>query len=49
MDLGFLLQALSLERIASDAAGLAHGAQPVPDDIERLIAARFVDALGASR
>ena len=49
MDLGFLLQALSLERVATDAAGLVPGAQPVPDDIERLIAARFVDALGASR
>ncbi|NEN06972.1 adenosylhomocysteinase [Diaminobutyricibacter tongyongensis] len=49
MDLGFLLQALSLERVATDAARLVPGAQPVPDDIERLIAARFLEALGASR
>ena len=49
MDLGFLLQALSLERVATDAGSLVPGAQPVPDDIERLIAARFIDALGASR
>ncbi|WP_345763787.1 adenosylhomocysteinase [Diaminobutyricibacter sp. McL0608] len=49
MDLGFLLQALSLERVATDAGSLRPGAQPVPDDIERLIAARFIAALGASR
>ncbi len=49
MDLGFLLQALSLERIATDADGLVPGAQPVPDDIERFIAARFVEAMGAAR
>jgi adenosylhomocysteinase len=49
MDLGFLLQALSLERVATDARSLVPGPQPVPDDIERLIAGRFLDALGASR
>ncbi len=49
MDLGFLLQALSLERVATEAMALLAGAQPVPDDIERRIAARFIDALGASR
>lgn len=49
MDLGFLLQALSLERVATAHAQLASGAQPVPDDIERDIARRFLEALGASR
>ncbi len=49
MDLGFLLQALSLERIATSASSLARGAQPVPDDIEREIAGRFLAALGAAR
>ncbi|MEI5585226.1 MULTISPECIES: adenosylhomocysteinase [unclassified Agromyces] len=47
MDLGFLLQSLSLERVATDAASLPPGAQPVPDDLEREIARRFVRALGA--
>ena len=49
MDLGFLLQSLSLERVATDAASLVPGAQPVPDDLEREIARRFVRALGADR
>lgn len=49
MDLGFLLQSLSLERVATDAASLAPGPQPVPDDLEREIARRFVRALGADR
>lgn len=49
MDLGFLLQALSLERIARHAAGLRDGAQPVPDDIDREIARRMLAAMGASR
>jgi len=49
MDLGFLLQALSLERVASAAASLAPGPQRVPDDIERLIARRVLDVMGASR
>ena len=49
MDLGFLLQSLSLERVATDAASLAPGAQPVPDDLEREIARRFVRAMGADR
>jgi adenosylhomocysteinase len=49
MDLGFLLQSLSLERVATDAASLVPGAQPVPDDLEREIARRFVRAMGADR
>ena len=49
MDLGFLLQARSLERVATAAGSLVPGAQPVPRDLERLIARRFLDALGADR
>ncbi|MCU1478524.1 MAG: adenosylhomocysteinase [Subtercola sp.] len=48
MDLGFMLQALSLERVALGAGGLAAGAQPVPDDIERTIARRLLTAMSAS-
>lgn len=48
MDLGFLLQTLSLERVATRAAELPTGAQPVPDDIERTIARRFVAALASA-
>lgn len=49
MDLGFLLQSLSLERVATAPSTLMAGAQPVPDDLEREIARRFVRALGADR
>ena len=49
MDLGFLLQSLSLERVATASDSLASGPQPVPDDLEREIARRFVRALGADR
>jgi adenosylhomocysteinase len=49
MDLGFLLQSLSLERIARDAGSLRPGAQPVPDDIDREIARRMLAAMGADR
>lgn len=48
MDLGFLLQVLSLERVATGASTLVVGAQPVPDDLEREIARRMVSAMGAS-
>jgi len=48
MDLGFLLQTLSLERVATDAASLVPGAQPVPDDIDRTIARRMLAAMSAS-
>jgi adenosylhomocysteinase len=48
MDLGFLLQVLSLERVATGASTLDAGAQPVPDDLEREIARRMVAAMGAS-
>ncbi len=47
MDLGFLLQALSLERIVTGGATLARGAQPVPDDIDRTIARRMLATLDA--
>jgi adenosylhomocysteinase len=49
MDLGFLLQARSLERVATDPSSLVPGAQPVPDDIDRQIARRFVEVLRAGR
>ena len=49
MDLGFLLQALSLERVASAAGALAVGPQPVPDDIDRDIARQMLAAMGARR
>jgi len=42
MDLGFALQALSLERLATDRTGLSPGPQAVPDDINRTAAAEMV-------
>lgn len=48
MDLGFLLQSLSLERVATRAAELAPGPQPVPDDIDRTIARRMMAILNAA-
>ncbi len=45
MDLGFALQARSLERIALHHSDLTDGAQPVPDDINRSLALAFVDAM----
>ncbi|WP_084361608.1 adenosylhomocysteinase [Herbiconiux solani] len=48
MDLGFLLQTLSLERVATDAESLVPGAQPVPDDIDRTIARRMLAAMNAA-
>jgi adenosylhomocysteinase len=48
MDLGFLLQSLSLERVATAAATLAAGAQPVPDDLDREIARRMLRAMAAA-
>jgi adenosylhomocysteinase len=45
MDLGFALQARSLERVALHHADLQRGAQPVPDDINRSLALAFVDAI----
>jgi adenosylhomocysteinase len=48
MDLGFMLQALSLERVTGGlAAGLVPGAQPVPADINRDLADRMVAAMGS--
>jgi adenosylhomocysteinase len=49
MDLGFLLQSLSLERIATSFASLPPGAQSVPDDIDREIARRMMRAMAAHR
>lgn len=45
MDIGLALQARSLERVRVAPGSLADGAQPVPDDINRRLAARFVAAL----
>ncbi|TIT45592.1 MAG: adenosylhomocysteinase, partial [Mesorhizobium sp.] len=42
-----MLQALSLERVAK-GAGLAAGAQPVPDDINRRIARLMTASMGAA-
>ncbi len=47
MDLGFLLQALSLERLAT--ATLEPGAAGVPDDLNREIARRMVTAMAVDR
>ncbi|MYJ95708.1 MAG: adenosylhomocysteinase [Proteobacteria bacterium] len=47
MDLGFALQALSLERIV-EGRGLAGGAQPVPDDINRRVCRMFMEAAGSA-
>ncbi|QYH36990.1 adenosylhomocysteinase [Salinibacterium sp. M195] len=49
MDLGFLLQALSLERVVTAADTLVAGAQPVPDSINRDIARRMLVAMKADR
>lgn len=46
MDMGFAMQARSLERVARDHASLAHGAQPVPDDINRALAREFTRQMG---
>jgi adenosylhomocysteinase len=43
MDLGFSLQALSLARVAM--GGLSPGPQPVPDDINRHVAAAMVERM----
>lgn len=48
MDVGFMLQAVSLERVATRANSLVPGPQPVPDDINRLIARRTLEILAAS-
>jgi len=48
MDLGLAIQARSLERLRSGEAGLPDGPQPVPDDINRSLARRFVATLGLS-
>lgn len=47
MDIGFMLQALSLERVVK-GEGLAPGAQPVPDDINRRIARLMTASMGAA-
>ena len=46
MDMGFAMQARSLERVARDHASLPHGAQPVPDDINRALAREFTWQMG---
>jgi adenosylhomocysteinase len=42
MDLGFMLQALSLERVTKAPETLVSGPQAVPTDINRTIAAQMV-------
>jgi adenosylhomocysteinase len=50
MDLGFALQALSLERIALDPDTLIPGDQPVPRDIDEAVAGAMVaELMGAAR
>jgi adenosylhomocysteinase len=49
MDLGFLLQALSLEQIARGSSALIPGPQGVPEPVEREIARRFLASLDAER
>ena len=46
MDMGFAMQARSLERVARDHASLPDGAQPVPDDINRALAREFTRQMG---
>ena len=46
MDMGFAMQARSLERVALDHASLPYGAQPVPDDINRALAREFTRQMG---
>jgi len=45
MDLGFAMQARSLERVARYHGDLSPGPQPVPDDINRSLAVAFVAAM----
>ena len=45
MDLGFAMQARSLERVATRHDDLLPGAQPVPDDINRTLARAFVASM----
>jgi len=49
MDLGFVLQALSLEYVAHNHRSMQAGAQGVPRTIEEEIARRLLEALGVSR
>jgi len=49
VDLGFAMQARSLERVALHHNDLRPGAQPVPDDINRTLALAFVDAMQGGR
>ncbi len=46
MDLGFSLQALSLERLALQAESLPIGDQPVPRDIDEFVARAMVEEMG---
>lgn len=46
-DPGFILQALSLQRIATPAESLERGPQPVPADINDALARRMLLAMGA--
>jgi adenosylhomocysteinase len=48
MDLGFALQARSLQRVATDPGSLLPGPQPIPDDINRSAAAAMVRTMMGS-
>jgi len=49
MDIGFMLQALSLERVAANPRSLVAGPQRVPDDIERHIARMTLSLMKSSQ
>lgn len=49
MDIGFMLQALSLEHVARHHGSMQPGAQGVPRKIEEEIARQLLEVLGASR
>ena len=49
MDLGFVLQALSLERIAIDKSSLTIGPQRPPLDIEYYIANAFLNEMKSNQ
>ena len=48
MDISFALQALSMEHIARNHAALTPGVYPVPDSIDRAVAALKLQTLGVS-
>jgi adenosylhomocysteinase len=49
MDLGFALQARSLRELARDPGRFAAGPQPVPPEIDEVVARRMLGALASTR